>query len=277
MESIGLLLEEEQPGGVSLNPVVQNHIKAIGMPSAGDVTPASAGKVLGKVVWFHERRGYGFINRDDNKRNIFEHYTGIQPNNPRNCFRSLRNGETVEFSLVKGEKGADAENVTSLGGAPVQGNKDEAYHNHYWSFSHCRGPPSNYQQDHLHSDDRETSEEVESVAEEESILHQQPYQRCCYPPCYSCPNIQVQSALRESVTSQQVEKQRGSIQKILQRIVGLQHLQEPPHKSEPGVKGTHSRITHFNQPDVLATNGKQDTEGKLHSAMTESKGPPEQN
>ena len=64
----------------------------------------------GKVKWFNESKGYGFITRDDGQRDVFVHYSAIQSSG----FRTLAENERVEFEVEMGPRGPAARNVTSL-------------------------------------------------------------------------------------------------------------------------------------------------------------------
>jgi CspA family cold shock protein len=62
------------------------------------------------VKWFNDAKGFGFIKRD-NGPDVFVHHTAIQAEG----FRSLAEGETVEFDVVQGQKGLQAANVRRAG------------------------------------------------------------------------------------------------------------------------------------------------------------------
>lgn len=62
----------------------------------------------GTVKWFNNAKGFGFITMADRPDDIFVHFRAIQGDG----YRSLNEGEEVEFSLVEGPKGLQAEEVT---------------------------------------------------------------------------------------------------------------------------------------------------------------------
>jgi CspA family cold shock protein len=68
----------------------------------------------GKVKWFDVKKGFGFIVGPQPDRDIFVHYSSIQGDG----FRSLKDGQPVEFDLVESEKGLQAHNVRPVKGPP---------------------------------------------------------------------------------------------------------------------------------------------------------------
>jgi CspA family cold shock protein len=63
----------------------------------------------GRVKWFNENKGYGFIEREDGE-DVFVHFSAIQEEG----FKTLTEGQEVEFEIVEGDKGLQAANVTKV-------------------------------------------------------------------------------------------------------------------------------------------------------------------
>ena len=68
-------------------------------------------RTTGTVKWFNDSKGFGFITPENGSKDCFVHHTAIQGSG----FKSLAEGEQVEFDVVQGQKGPAAENVTRVG------------------------------------------------------------------------------------------------------------------------------------------------------------------
>ena len=64
-------------------------------------------KKRGKVKWFNESKGYGFIELEGANEDVFVHYSAISGEG----YKSLAEGQEVTFEVIKGEKGLQAQNV----------------------------------------------------------------------------------------------------------------------------------------------------------------------
>ncbi len=64
-------------------------------------------RLKGTVKWFNNAKGYGFIGRDDGSPDVFVHYSAITTEG----YKSLQEGDKVEFEIVQGQKGPQAANV----------------------------------------------------------------------------------------------------------------------------------------------------------------------
>ena len=69
-------------------------------------------RTTGKVKWFNDAKGFGFITPDDGSKDCLVHHSAIQGSG----FKSLAEGEAVEFEPIDGQKGKQAANVVKLQG-----------------------------------------------------------------------------------------------------------------------------------------------------------------
>jgi cold shock protein len=71
------------------------------------------GMALGTVKWFNDAKGFGFIQPEQGGDDVFAHFSAIQMDG----FRTLRQGERVDFEIVQGPKGQLAQNIRPSGAA----------------------------------------------------------------------------------------------------------------------------------------------------------------
>ena len=64
----------------------------------------------GTIKWFSDQKGYGFITPEDGKKDVFVHYSVIQGDG----FKTLREGDTVEFEVTEGPKGEQAKSAVKI-------------------------------------------------------------------------------------------------------------------------------------------------------------------
>ncbi|MGB9766621.1 MAG: cold-shock protein [Sulfurihydrogenibium sp.] len=67
-------------------------------------------RITGTVKWFNSKKGFGFITRDDGQGDVFVHFSAIQSRG----FKTLEEGQKVEFEIAQDEKGPKAANVVKV-------------------------------------------------------------------------------------------------------------------------------------------------------------------
>ncbi|MFI6982546.1 transcription antiterminator/RNA stability regulator CspE [Embleya sp. NPDC050154] len=67
-------------------------------------------RIKGSVKWFNEAKGFGFISPEDGSKDVFVHFSAIQGNG----FKTLAEGQAVEFEVQDGQKGPSAANVLAI-------------------------------------------------------------------------------------------------------------------------------------------------------------------
>ena len=96
-QAITIRLENVTPSSYALG------AQEAGPTVGGSIRPSMA---TGTVKWFNAEKGYGFIEREDGD-DVFVHYSAIQMNG----YRTLEDGQRVEFDIGPGKKGEEAQNV----------------------------------------------------------------------------------------------------------------------------------------------------------------------
>ncbi|MDH6114958.1 CspA family cold shock protein [Kitasatospora sp. MAP12-15] len=66
--------------------------------------------IQGQVKWFNETKGFGFITPEDGSKDVFVHFSAIQSNG----FKTLAEGQNVQFEIQDGPKGPSAANVVAI-------------------------------------------------------------------------------------------------------------------------------------------------------------------
>lgn len=97
---------------LALNCAEECPTKATSGASASARKEEKVSRLKGKVKWFNNAKGYGFIGRDDGP-DVFVHYSGITSEG----YKSLAEGDDVEFEIVDGQKGPQAANVNKISAA----------------------------------------------------------------------------------------------------------------------------------------------------------------
>lgn len=81
--------------------------------------------VKGTVKWFNNKKGYGFITREDSEEDVFIHFSAIQGDEGE--FKTVYEGDIVEFDIVDGQKGPQASNVTVTEKGPRKSSRKSFY------------------------------------------------------------------------------------------------------------------------------------------------------
>ena len=88
-----------------------NAFSILAMTTPSDMEGALLMRTTGTVKWFNDSKGYGFITPENGQSECFVHHSRIQGRG----FRTLHEGDRVEFDLVETDRGQSAENVVRLG------------------------------------------------------------------------------------------------------------------------------------------------------------------
>ena len=87
-----------------------SNVKLISTYQTSKDTALMQDREQGTVKWFNAEKGYGFIQRDSGEKDVFVHYSEVN----KDGYKSLDEGQRVEFAVTQGDKGFQAQNVDPL-------------------------------------------------------------------------------------------------------------------------------------------------------------------
>ncbi|SEC76629.1 cold shock domain-containing protein CspD [Pseudomonas marginalis] len=82
-------------------------------------------KISGKVKWFNNAKGYGFVNEDGKTEDLFAHYSAINMDG----YKTLKAGQAVSFEIIQGPKGLHAVNIGAVKAETYEKNTPSTAHN----------------------------------------------------------------------------------------------------------------------------------------------------
>ena len=100
-------MQEKYSDGTSLEPLPAASSRGTTPSPMSDSSPSAAAASRGTVKWFNEKKGFGFIIDPQVQGDIFVHFSAIQADG----FKTLQEGDLVEYELYTDEKGSKARNV----------------------------------------------------------------------------------------------------------------------------------------------------------------------
>ena len=175
-----------------------------------------AKRVLGTVVWFKDKKGYGFIRRHDTQEDVFVHHTAITGETPCKYRGSVDDGETVEFDVVQGERGTEAAKVTGPAGVPLKGSCYTAHcssiHRGFSIHSHAP-PPRGSKSTEGDADEREGRGKGFTAAQglrRPLPGHSQDQRLRRFPPSHRAPSVTRHPSILATTSGPQSDWQPGS-------------------------------------------------------------------